>query len=88
MSSYYPESKVEIRGFMARHYDILLNIATFGRYSPFIKKSIELMKIKPEDRILDLGAGTGRNACLMIEYLSEKGELIGIDISREMISQL
>jgi len=87
MSAYYPESKVEISGFAARHYDSLLNIATFGRYSPFIKKSIELMKIKPEDRILDLGAGTGRNACLMIEYLSEKGKLIGIDISREMISR-
>jgi ubiquinone/menaquinone biosynthesis C-methylase UbiE len=87
MSSYYPESKVEINGFMARYYDILLNIATFGRYPSFIKKSIELIGIKPEDRILDLGAGTGRNACLMIKYLSKKGELIGIDISREMIRQ-
>jgi ubiquinone/menaquinone biosynthesis C-methylase UbiE len=87
MSSYYPESKVEINGFMARYYDVLLNIATFGRYPPFIKKSIELIGIKPEDRILDLGAGTGRNACLMIKYLSKKGELIGIDISREMIRQ-
>jgi len=87
MGSYYPESKVEINGFMARYYDALLNIATFGRYSPFIKKSIELMEIKPEDRILDLGTGTGRNACLMTKYLSKKGTLIGIDISQEMISQ-
>jgi len=87
MGSYYPESKVEINGFMARYYDALLNIATFGRYSTFIKKSIELMEIKPEDRILDLGTGTGRNACLMTEYLSKNGKLIGVDISREMISQ-
>jgi ubiquinone/menaquinone biosynthesis C-methylase UbiE len=87
MGSYYPESKVEINGFMARHYDALLNIATFGRYSPFIKKSIELMEIKPEDKILDLGTGTGRNACLMSKYLSGNGKLIGVDISREMISQ-
>ncbi len=87
MGSYYPESKVEINGFMARYYDTLLNIATLGRYSPFIKKSIELMEIKPEDRILDLGTGTGRNACLMTKYLSKKGESICIDISREMISQ-
>jgi len=87
MGRYYPESKVEINGFMARHYDALLNIATFGRYSPLIRKSIELMEIKPEDRILDLGTGTGRNACLMTKYLSKKGKLIGIDISHEMISQ-
>jgi len=45
------------------------------------------MEIKPEDKILDLGTGTGRNACLMTKYLSKKGKLIGIDISEEMISQ-
>ncbi len=87
MSGYYPESKVETNGFMAAHYDVLLDLATFGRYPSFIEKSIRLMGIEPADRILDLGTGTGRNACLMAKYLSEKGRLIGIDISQEMISQ-
>jgi len=72
---------------MAAHYDTILNLATFGRYPSFIEKSIKLMDIEPADRILDLGAGTGRNACLMVKYLSEKGRIIGIDISQEMISQ-
>jgi len=83
----YPESKVEVAGFMARYYDIGLDIATFGRYLPFMKKVIRMTNIKPDDRILDLGAGTGRNACLMAKYLSEKGELIGVDISKDMIAQ-
>lgn len=87
MSSYYPESKVETKGFTAVHYDALMDIITFGRYSLFIEKSIELMGIRPTDRILDLGTGTGRNACLMAKHLSKKGKLIGIDISQEMISQ-
>jgi ubiquinone/menaquinone biosynthesis C-methylase UbiE len=87
MGSYYPESKVETNGFTAEHYDTLLDLATFGRYSSFIKKAIRSMEIEPNDRILDLGAGTGRNACLMAQYLSEKGRLIGIDISQAMISQ-
>ena len=87
MSSYYPESKVETKGFTAVHYDTLMDIITFGRYSLFIEKSIELMGIRPTDRILDLGTGTGRNACLMAKHLSKKGKLIGIDISQEMISQ-
>lgn len=87
MGNYYPESKVEMNGFMATHYDALLDLATFGRYPLFIKKSIRLMDIEPTDRILDLGTGTGRNACLIAKYLSEKGRLIGIDISQEMISQ-
>ncbi len=84
---YYPESKVETKGFMAKHYDVILDVVTLGRYASFIRKAINLMKIEPSDRILDLGAGTGRNACLMMKYLSIKGELIGIDISEEMISQ-
>jgi ubiquinone/menaquinone biosynthesis C-methylase UbiE/predicted Fe-Mo cluster-binding NifX family protein len=87
MHSYYPESKVEITGFTARHYDTLLDLATFGRYLSLIEKSVKLMGIEPGDRILDLGTGTGRNAFLMAKYLSEKGRLIGLDISLEMIFQ-
>ena len=45
------------------------------------------MKIKPEHRIIDLGAGTGRNACLMMKQLSTEGELVGLDISEVMIAQ-
>ncbi|MCD6505694.1 class I SAM-dependent methyltransferase [Candidatus Poribacteria bacterium] len=84
---YYPKSKVELHGFMAYHYDLMLDIVTLGGYPPFIRRVIGLMGIEPKDRILDLGAGTGRNACLMMGYLSSEGELIGVDISDEMISQ-
>jgi len=87
VSNYYPKSKVEIKGFTARYYDKLMNIITFGKYPSFIKEVIRLMKIRSVDIILDLGAGTGRNACLMGEYLSKKGKLIGIDISPEMFFQ-
>ena len=80
-------SKVEVKGFTARYYDALLNIASFGNYSSFIEKSIKLLGIMPEDKILDFGAGTGRNACLMMKYLSSEGKIVGIDISKEMISQ-
>ena len=75
MSNYYPKSKVEVKGFTARHYDNLMDIITFGKYSSFIEDAIKLMKIRPDDRIIDLGAGTGRNACLMMKYLSEKRKI-------------
>jgi demethylmenaquinone methyltransferase/2-methoxy-6-polyprenyl-1,4-benzoquinol methylase len=87
MCAYYPESKVEISKLTAKYYDILMNIITFGGYSLFIKKAIRLMSIKSNDRIIDLGAGTGRNACLIMNYLSNQGELIGLDISSEMTVQ-
>ncbi|MCK4241560.1 MAG: class I SAM-dependent methyltransferase, partial [Candidatus Atribacteria bacterium] len=87
MCAYYPESKVETSKLTAKYYDILMDIITFGGYSFFIKKAIRLINIKSNDRIIDLGAGTGRNTCLMMDYLSVKGELIGLDISSEMVAQ-
>jgi demethylmenaquinone methyltransferase/2-methoxy-6-polyprenyl-1,4-benzoquinol methylase len=87
MCAYYPESKVEISKSTAKYYDILMDIITFGAYSSFIQKAIRLINIKSNDRIIDLGTGTGRNACLMMNYLSAKGELIGLDISSEMVAQ-
>ncbi|OQX54493.1 MAG: hypothetical protein B5M53_05830 [Candidatus Cloacimonas sp. 4484_209] len=87
MKKYYPESKVELSGFTAWHYDALLNFLSFGQYSSFIEKAIGQMHINPGDKILDLGAGTGRNACILVRYLSEEGQVIGFDISDEMIVQ-
>ncbi len=87
MCAYYPESKVEISKLTAKYYDKLMDIFTLGAYSSFIQKAIQLMSIKSNDKIIDLGAGTGRNACLMMNYLSSKGELVGLDISSEMVTQ-
>ena len=83
----YPGSKVEIKGFIARYYDVLMDVITLGRYPSFIAEAIRLMRIKPEDKIIDFGAGTGRNARLMLKYLSPEGKLVGVDISEIMISQ-
>jgi demethylmenaquinone methyltransferase/2-methoxy-6-polyprenyl-1,4-benzoquinol methylase len=80
----YPDSKVEVQGFLARKYDKIMDTISFGLYDKFIKAAIRDMKIAENDRILDLGCGTGRNACLMRSYLSEKGSLLGMDISDEM----
>jgi len=46
MTGYHPDSKVEISGFMARHYDALLDLVTFGRYSKLISRVIDLMGIR------------------------------------------
>ncbi len=80
----YPKSKVEIRGFTARFYDRLMDLVTLGGYGRFIRRAIALMEIGEHDVVLDLGCGTGRNACLMASYLGEGGSLLGLDISEEM----
>ena len=87
MDKLYPESKVEVQGFTAKHYDTIMNIVSFGFYAKFIGSAISKLEIKDEDYILDLGCGTGRNACLMRNYLSEKGFILGLDVSEGMGKQ-
>jgi len=81
------DSKVEVTGAEARHYDALMNLITFGTYPFFIRRAVRDMAIQPEDHILDLGSGTGRNACLMASYLSDRGRIVGLDIGKEMLEQ-
>lgn len=80
----YPESKVEVRDWEVPFYDFFMNVITAGRYSAFIGRVVRKMEIEPDDQILDLGAGTGRNARLIIPYLSGSGSYLGMDISRVM----
>ena len=80
----YPESRVELTPFGLKHYDKLLDLISFGFYKPLIKRAIRSLNIQPEDKIVDFGCGTGRNACYMAKYLSPAGKIIGIDISEIM----
>ncbi len=64
-----------------------MNLITAGTYPFFIRRVVHDMDIRPDDAILDLGAGTGRNACLMRRYLSEQGRIVGLDIGPEMLAQ-
>jgi len=83
----YPESGVELSDFISRNYDRIMNIGSFGLYDGFIKKTIHNIGIQPDDHILDLGCGTGRNARLMSRYLHESGYITGVDISDNMERQ-
>ncbi|MBN2103211.1 class I SAM-dependent methyltransferase [bacterium] len=80
----YPESKVELNSFSAKNYDRIMNIASFGLYCGFIRKAIQAMDIQSEDKILDLGCGTGRNALIMNAYLNPNGKITCMDNSPVM----
>jgi ubiquinone/menaquinone biosynthesis C-methylase UbiE/predicted Fe-Mo cluster-binding NifX family protein len=83
----YPDSRVELTPIIQKFYDIQLDLATLGLYKSFIKKVIKYMDIQPNDSILDFGCGTGRNACLMAEYINSGGKITGLDISEIMQKQ-
>lgn len=60
-------------------YDIIANF-----FRPFRKQSIESLDLKPSDRILILGAGTG----LDLEFLGGQDHIDAIDITPSMIEQV
>jgi len=80
-------SKVEVTGLEARHYDFFMNLITGGTYPFFIHRAVREMHIQPDDEILVLGSGTGRNILLMNKELSEQGRVLGLDIGPEMLEQ-
>ena len=87
MEKLYPDSGVELTPFISKYYDSIMNVFSFGSYTRFIQSAIKAIEIKPDDRILDLGCGTGRNACLMNKYISENGLITGVDVSDVMGNQ-
>lgn len=83
----YPDSGVELKPFTAKHYDKLMNSLSFGLYRGFISRAVKDINVQPNDQILDLGCGTGRNAELMSSFLSPDGHITGIDVSDIMEKQ-
>ncbi|WP_457608237.1 class I SAM-dependent methyltransferase [Nitratifractor sp.] len=81
------DSKVEVTGLEAKYYDTLMNIITLGWYPSFIQKVIDDLGLREGERILDFGAGTGRNALLMREKVGSSGEIVGLEIGEEMKGQ-
>lgn len=46
---------------------------------------IDLLNLSPENRVLEISAGTGKDSQLILKRLSEKGELICLDVSPDML---
>ncbi len=80
-------SKVEVKGFEAKFYDRLMDVITLGYYPFFIRKVIKDLHLQRGQRILDFGAGTGRNTCLMLPDVGKSGEIVALEIGKEMQEQ-
>ena len=55
-------------------------------HSDITDQTLELMRIQPADRVLDLGCGTGW-ASRRMARLARSGEVTGLDVADEMLSR-
>jgi ubiquinone/menaquinone biosynthesis C-methylase UbiE len=74
------------RGFsldwLSKYYDLV----TRAERSRYRRKQIELSGIRPGEKVLDVGCGTGSLAILARIAVGDDGETAGIDIAANMIS--
>ena len=69
----------------AGHYDIFSRLFGMGLNSPNSRMVIELAKVKPGDRVLDVACGTGNLTLTALSYAGPGGKVYGIDAAPEMI---
>ncbi len=71
--------------YWASQYDLMTSLMGFGANSANSRMVVEMAGIKPGDKVLDVGCGTGNLTMTAKKYAGENGTVVGIDASPEMI---
>jgi ubiquinone/menaquinone biosynthesis C-methylase UbiE len=56
-------------------------------YADARARAIELLELQPGARVLDVACGTGANFALIAQRIGPAGELVGIDLTSQMLRQ-
>jgi demethylmenaquinone methyltransferase/2-methoxy-6-polyprenyl-1,4-benzoquinol methylase len=70
---------------VASNYDSFLDLVTFGTYAKFLKQAVRVLAPVKEERVLDLGSGTGRAAFWISQLVGEHGVVVGMDKAEGMV---
>src|SRR5512139_1310603 len=69
----------------ASRYDMMSGLLGMGVNRPNSRMVIELAKINPGDKVLDVACGTGNLTLTAQSYTGPGGKVYGIDAAPEMI---
>jgi ubiquinone/menaquinone biosynthesis C-methylase UbiE len=69
----------------ASFYDAMVWLVSFGKDRAIRKKTVELAQIRPGDRVLDVGCGTGDLTIAAKALAGPSGAVYGTDASPKMI---
>ncbi len=68
-------------------YDLLNTVMTAGLHHRWRARAVDLARVRPGDRVLDIATGTGDLAIELARRVSPGGEVIGSDFSEEMLAR-
>ena len=87
MNASTPVPKSAILRSHARFYDLVARLLTLGRGGTLYERLVAVATLAPDERVLDVGCGTGSLALLAKTLVGERGTVHGIDASKEMIQR-
>ncbi|MBN1935215.1 MAG: class I SAM-dependent methyltransferase [Anaerolineae bacterium] len=79
-----PRAQAEM-GRWASVYDALAGVLLLGQEQAVRQKTVELAQVRPGDRLLDVGCGTGALTLVAWAQAGPTGEVYGIDAAPAMI---
>jgi demethylmenaquinone methyltransferase / 2-methoxy-6-polyprenyl-1,4-benzoquinol methylase len=70
---------------VARNYDFMNTLLSFGVHYLWKRAAVQMLRLKPGDRVLDVCGGTGDLSLLALRKVAPSGRVILYDINRDMI---
>ena len=77
----------EVFDAVAERYDLMNDLMSFGLHRVWKRLSVELGRVRPGHRVLDIAAGTGDMARLLAERAGPSGHVVVADINPRMLER-
>lgn len=77
----------EVFSSVAHRYDVMNDVMSFGLHRVWKRFAVELLALRPGQRVLDLAAGTGDLSALMAPRIGATGQLVASDINAAMLGE-
>lgn len=66
-------------------YDAIVRALSLGGDLRYRRRAVDALRLRPGQRVLDVGCGTGLNFPLLADAVGPSGLVVGTDLSREML---